>query len=435
MLRERARGGVAEAAPKEGLTALQQSLCPPVDKQGTEEGLQSKKEPLSKKTDVFSKQSHSAHSADIYTEAGNINFFKDLETGKGIAGGQTNKDHEAEERAEKEKYEKQIGLLTYLGQDSLEANKSKAWYVDDNKCVSALWAPASKRTGELHPPEHTTDSSDPIEELNDTIQHERDKDVEVGLKYKKFHDPLNDIIKYTGWKPTKSIPAQSLLKSGEEKEKLERLLDERNKLDEEISEQINKSNKHDENLVRKKVKSKKHRTKPEEIKETSKRKRKHRSSDVSRKYKRTKYDTNSSDSDNSRRRSRSHKHRSKNRKHERDSCSGDSSRHSRSKHRHRSKSRHRSRQPSGSSGSDSSEGDIEHAQREQQMAKLRKERLTREAAERLRAQRLLSGQDPDNPTPKAPANAGKQKYNAQFNPMLARQNKEDNVLKTGVKYF
>lgn len=39
---------------------------------------------------------------------------------QGFVGG-TNKEHEEEEKATKEKYEKDIGLLTYLGQSSLEA--------------------------------------------------------------------------------------------------------------------------------------------------------------------------------------------------------------------------------------------------------------------------------------------------------------------------
>ena len=39
-----------------------------------------------------------------------------------------NKEHEAEKKQEQEAYEKKIGLLTYLGQSSVESQTSKPWY-------------------------------------------------------------------------------------------------------------------------------------------------------------------------------------------------------------------------------------------------------------------------------------------------------------------
>lgn len=54
-----------------------------------------------------------------------INFFEDLEHGK--LGGK-NAEYEEEKRLEKEKQEKAIGLLTYLGQGSVELEANKPWY-------------------------------------------------------------------------------------------------------------------------------------------------------------------------------------------------------------------------------------------------------------------------------------------------------------------
>ena len=56
-----------------------------------------------------------------------VNLFEDLEGGETTAT--TNKDHEEEKKREKEEYEKKIGLLTYLGQDSQELTGQKTWQV------------------------------------------------------------------------------------------------------------------------------------------------------------------------------------------------------------------------------------------------------------------------------------------------------------------
>ncbi|KAK2162228.1 hypothetical protein LSH36_101g00079 [Paralvinella palmiformis] len=57
---------------------------------------------------------------------GHINFFQEEEDGLKKSG--TNAEHEAEKRMEKEKQEKAIGLLTYLGQSSIESQNEKPWY-------------------------------------------------------------------------------------------------------------------------------------------------------------------------------------------------------------------------------------------------------------------------------------------------------------------
>ncbi|XP_030760734.1 leukocyte receptor cluster member 1 homolog [Sitophilus oryzae] len=92
-------------------------------------------------------------------ESEHVNFFKELEEGTAEQK-QTNKEHDEEVKNEKEKYEKQIGYLTYLGQDTNEALGKKSWY-------------------EIAPKRKT------------------DGTGEINLKAKVREDPLNIIKKFT----------------------------------------------------------------------------------------------------------------------------------------------------------------------------------------------------------------------------------------------
>ncbi|XP_070575868.1 leukocyte receptor cluster member 1 homolog [Ptychodera flava] len=96
-------------------------------------------------------------------QKGNVNFFSEIEAGKKTWG--VNKEHEEEKRLEKEKYEKKIGLLTYLGESAVETQKTSPWY-------STIPKKQKKK------------------------EEEEDNDKAVDVKKKRMMDPMVEMEKY-----------------------------------------------------------------------------------------------------------------------------------------------------------------------------------------------------------------------------------------------
>ncbi|XP_077290434.1 leukocyte receptor cluster member 1 homolog [Arctopsyche grandis] len=111
-----------------------------------------------------------------------INFFSEVEDGKNEHS-KPNKDHEHEIKEEKEKYEKQIGYLTYLGQDTNEALGKRNWY-------DVL---PERLTGKSRP-EHVKNTYDRLI-IKDIEGNVKPKEIyeELQTKWKTAHDPLNII--------------------------------------------------------------------------------------------------------------------------------------------------------------------------------------------------------------------------------------------------
>merc|ERR1719228_1276183 len=63
---------------------------------------------------------------DLLGSGGHVNFFQNLEDGEGVIS--NNKEHEEEKKKEQEEYEKKVGYLTYLGQDTEELNGEQVWW-------------------------------------------------------------------------------------------------------------------------------------------------------------------------------------------------------------------------------------------------------------------------------------------------------------------
>merc|ERR1712012_1182017 len=112
---------------------------------------------------IESKEDHRVAESGIIGTSGHVNFFQQLENGEG-GDVRTNKEHEEGKKKEQEEYEKKVGYLTYLGQDTEELTGEQVW-----------WKKLPKNR-------------------NDTFE-ECLTQASVGQKQKDFLDPLCDIKK------------------------------------------------------------------------------------------------------------------------------------------------------------------------------------------------------------------------------------------------
>lgn len=96
-----------------------------------------------------------------------VNFFAEAEAGIKSAS-LKNKEHEAEKKMEREKLEKQIGILTYLGQSSAEV-VGKSWYdqtTEERRHVEDVKAKKSEK--------HKR-AQDPLHRMNDYLRKKEER--------------------------------------------------------------------------------------------------------------------------------------------------------------------------------------------------------------------------------------------------------------------
>lgn len=135
------------------------------------------------------------------TPTEHINFFQDLEH----AVKTTNKEHDKEIKDKKEDYEKKIGYLTYLGQDTNEALGKKNWYEVP---------PSLSRSSEI---KDTYDKLVLKDQDGKPKQKELDiKNGEVSYKSKQRLDPMNAFIKYCHIKSDVKVSSDHSSKEKEE---------------------------------------------------------------------------------------------------------------------------------------------------------------------------------------------------------------------------
>jgi len=203
--------------------------------------------------------------SDVTEASGHINFFQDAEKGEDKVT--TNAEHEAEKKKEQEEYEKKVGYLVKLGQDTEELDGGTAWW--KKAAGSRLLEPTPSQlkataTGSL---------------------------AAVRAKQTEFLDPLNSVRKYLGCEGVR-LTMKSHQKMMEEKE--------RKALDFDDVKDIKKVEKKHKKKERKRSRSRSRGKKRKRSRSRESRQKKKKSKDKkSKKKRRRRSSSSSSDSDSS----------------------------------------------------------------------------------------------------------------------------------------
>ena len=286
-------------------------------------------------------------SSSVTAPSGHVNFFQDLEDGENTTT--TNKDREEEEKKEKEEYEKKIGLLTYLGQDSQELTGEKSWWqkLPENRNI--------KEELKEEPPKHQ--------------------------KHLDLLDPLNSVRKYLGCKGVQSVASHVTNK--EVKLSLKKKKRKRKYSSTSSSDEFEKSSK------KSKKKHRKRKDRKKDERDYSRKSPKKKSKKLSKaKIKRRKHSST-----------------------ERKGIPSESDSDNQSKDSKKQSTKMRLEQ-----------------EKRSKIERLRVERLEREKKEKARKKELLYGTNKnkgDSDMPKPDRLDPERKYNSQYNPQFAKQNKLD----------
>ncbi|ESO97441.1 hypothetical protein LOTGIDRAFT_159473 [Lottia gigantea] len=117
------------------------------------------------------------------TQHGNINFFKEIEDGLRKQG--INEEHAKEKKVEKEKWERSVGLLTYLGKSNIEEQNETPWYLSGRKRKRDETEEEEKRDLKHLKEEKKKTNLDPLLEMREFVDKKKKKKKHKDKKDKK----------------------------------------------------------------------------------------------------------------------------------------------------------------------------------------------------------------------------------------------------------